>query len=118
MASDYRTPEQARTAEPKRSIFAGVKAKRTVSARALGIAAPEQQRDVRPRGLRVRLRALDPAAERSPIENAVERYARAQREVDAMHSKRSEEHTSELQSLMRISYAVFCLNKKKQPNNQ
>src|SRR3546814_2920213 len=28
-------------------------------------------------------------------------------------SNRSEEHTSELQSLMRISYAVFCLNKKK-----
>src|SRR3546814_5591104 len=27
-------------------------------------------------------------------------------------SKRSEEHTSELQSLMRISYAVFCLKKK------
>src|SRR3546814_7004099 len=32
----------------------------------------------------------------------------------ASQSKRSEEHTSELQSLMRISYAVFCLNKKKQ----
>src|SRR3546814_8721156 len=30
---------------------------------------------------------------------------------------RSEEHTSELQSLMRISYAVFCLKKKKHPNN-
>src|SRR3546814_9500258 len=30
---------------------------------------------------------------------------------------RSEEHTSELQSLMRISYAVFCLKKKKQMNN-
>src|SRR3546814_1609828 len=29
---------------------------------------------------------------------------------------RSEEHTSELQSLMRISYAVFCLNKKKYSN--
>src|SRR3546814_7988288 len=29
---------------------------------------------------------------------------------------RSEEHTSELQSLMRISYAVFCLKKKKKPN--
>src|SRR3546814_6472232 len=28
---------------------------------------------------------------------------------------RSEEHTSELQSLMRISYAVFCLKKKKSP---
>src|SRR3546814_4174764 len=31
---------------------------------------------------------------------------------------RSEEHTSELQSLMRISYAVFCLKKKKKNNNQ
>src|SRR3546814_4325735 len=30
---------------------------------------------------------------------------------------RSEEHTSELQSLMRISYAVFCLKKKKQKKN-
>src|SRR3546814_5326548 len=30
---------------------------------------------------------------------------------------RSEEHTSELQSLMRISYAVFCLKKKKKTNN-
>src|SRR3546814_7553705 len=30
---------------------------------------------------------------------------------------RSEEHTSALQSLMRISYAVFCLQKKKRPNN-
>src|SRR3546814_9379549 len=29
------------------------------------------------------------------------------------HARRSEEHTSELQSLMRISYAVFCLKKKK-----
>src|SRR3546814_1763446 len=32
-------------------------------------------------------------------------------------SKRSEEHTSELQSLMRISYAVFCLKKKKTNQN-
>src|SRR3546814_5724544 len=31
-------------------------------------------------------------------------------------SMRSEEHTSELQSLMRISYAVFCLKKKKKIN--
>src|SRR3546814_4423514 len=30
---------------------------------------------------------------------------------------RSEEHTSELQSLMRISYAVFCLKKKKKDKN-
>src|SRR3546814_3189143 len=31
---------------------------------------------------------------------------------------RSEEHTSELQSLMRISYAVFCLKKKKQHTSE
>src|SRR3546814_8727446 len=38
------------------------------------------------------------------------RAGRRRRERDA----RSEEHTSELQSLMRISYAVFCLKKKNQ----
>src|SRR3546814_4116010 len=32
------------------------------------------------------------------------------------HEERSEEHTSELQSLMRISYAVFCLTKKNTKN--
>src|SRR3546814_9707313 len=32
--------------------------------------------------------------------------------------RRSEEHTSELQSLMRISYAVFCLKKKTKTNNK
>src|SRR3546814_7039598 len=32
--------------------------------------------------------------------------------------RRSEEHTSELQSLMRISYAVFCLKKKKQQHSK
>src|SRR3546814_1940655 len=34
-------------------------------------------------------------------------------ELRRRRSQRSEEHTSELQSLMRISYAVFCLKKKK-----
>src|SRR3546814_18377673 len=34
----------------------------------------------------------------------------------AIRAGRSEEHTSELQSLMRISYAVFCLKKKKTHN--
>src|SRR3546814_5529144 len=33
-------------------------------------------------------------------------------------ANRSEEHTSELQSLMRISYAVFCLQKKKNNNTK
>src|SRR3546814_3282527 len=34
--------------------------------------------------------------------------------IGELAPRRSEEHTSELQSLMRISYAVFCLKKKKQ----
>src|SRR3546814_2183598 len=47
----------------------------------------------------------------SPLRNR-----RSQRRLPtqvAPASSRSEEHTSELQSLMRISYAVFCLKKKK-----
>src|SRR3546814_5840352 len=43
--------------------------------------------------------------------HAVEFLEQVIRELDV--SLRSEEHTSELQSLMRISYAVFCLKKKK-----
>src|SRR3546814_9050262 len=39
-----------------------------------------------------------------------------ERGADAVDVVRSEEHTSELQSLMRISYAVFCLTKKQQPH--
>src|SRR3546814_3732189 len=41
----------------------------------------------------------------------IEQLARVPVELDI--ASRSEEHTSELQSLMRISYAVFCLKKKK-----
>src|SRR3546814_4666410 len=38
--------------------------------------------------------------------------------ISAAGARRSEEHTSELQSLMRISYAVFCLKKKKQKHKK
>src|SRR3546814_3513927 len=38
--------------------------------------------------------------------------APAHADIDMPLARRSEEHTSELQSLMRISYAVFCLKKK------
>src|SRR3546814_4970539 len=38
--------------------------------------------------------------------------------IDVPGVYRSEEHTSELQSLMRISYAVFCLKKKKQTKTE
>src|SRR3546814_6493141 len=43
---------------------------------------------------------------------------RARRFFRRSWPRRSEEHTSELQSLMRISYAVFCLKKKKQQKNK
>src|SRR3546814_1369507 len=39
-------------------------------------------------------------------------------EPASLNALRSEEHTSELQSLMRISYAVFCLKKKNQATQQ
>src|SRR3546814_2877123 len=48
---------------------------------------------------------------RSDIEQA--RMRRNWTVLDGQLAARSEEHTSELQSLMRISYAVFCLKKKK-----
>src|SRR3546814_4966407 len=54
------------------------------------------------------------------IERVVQRLERVRRQGCAalrrdgeVNRLRSEEHTSELQSLMRISYAVFCLKKKK-----
>src|SRR3546814_6531756 len=44
--------------------------------------------------------------------------SRLRRKVARAGVDRSEEHTSELQSLMRISYAVFCLKKKKTNKNK
>src|SRR3546814_19575974 len=39
-------------------------------------------------------------------------------DLSSANDERSEEHTSELQSLMRISYAVFCLKKKQYSNRK
>src|SRR3546814_18401632 len=50
---------------------------------------------------------LEPYGDKSVID------ALAKAKVEALAMERSEEHTSELQSLMRISYAVFCLKKTK-----
>src|SRR3546814_3633204 len=66
--------------------------------------------------LAVAIGSTSPAvAQSSNIEG---RVGRLEKEMKAVQRKvfpggRSEEHTSELQSLMRISYAVFCLKKKK-----
>src|SRR3546814_4759846 len=55
---------------------------------------------------------------RGPVARDLRRIdAAVDRPVDPPLAPRSEEHTSELQSLMRISYAVFCLKKTKTINN-
>src|SRR3546814_3504710 len=85
-------------------------------AHAVGVRALVQQREVsalqRHDRLRCRLRDTDLGDElRRAIAIAPRRLHR-QSERAARRAVRSEEHTSELQSLMRISYAVFCLKKQ------
>src|SRR3546814_7885720 len=94
------------------SDLAGVRAavRRRVRARQMGIARDGTaqprvaRRRVRPRAWRG-LRRGEGAADRDDRLH--------DRDFALRHRLRSEEHTSELQSLMRISYAVFCLKTKK-----
>src|SRR3546814_7360405 len=51
-----------------------------------------------------------------PVDQIDDRPADAADRGQAQFHRRSEEHTSELQSLMRTTYAVFCLKKKKSSN--
>src|SRR3546814_3090669 len=64
-------------------------------------------------------RALQPieagVGQARPMIEAYQAYRQIEAVLQEAQARlRSEEHTSELQSLMRISYAVFCLKKKKQ----
>src|SRR3546814_4171271 len=66
---------------------------------------------------RTAARRVPPAAVRTRLDMTTGRspgyrHPTLSTEEDRMSAERSEEHTSELQSLMRISYAVFCLKKK------
>src|SRR3546814_4200710 len=66
-----------------------------------------------------RLRAVAELSELRSQEVQLEQaIAVVRRALGDALTARSEEHTSELQSLMRISYAVFCLKKKTHPQNQ
>src|SRR3546814_5204370 len=62
--------------------------------------------------LAMRSGAVDAAFQASAVESANPSITRTDPAMQASPAPRSEEHTSELQSLMRISYAVFCLQKK------
>src|SRR3546814_1635689 len=63
-------------------------------------------------------RSSDLANERGPgVPSLARRRHLVQQRLEHVVGTRSEEHTSELQSLMRISYAVFCLKKKKSQNH-
>src|SRR3546814_6379402 len=82
-------------------------ARRPVEARAVRVAREHHRLEVAAEQQRVHQqredRRADPGDEQQDIDGQREEIA----------ADRSEEHTSELQSLMRISYAVFCLKKKK-----
>src|SRR3546814_9757418 len=81
-----------------------------------GSAVKQHHRQTRRKQLRLFLAAIVVGNE---VDGAfvqfVEQHAREWRQarLGITHRGRSEEHTSELQSLMRISYAVFCLKKKR-----
>src|SRR3546814_9844153 len=85
--------------------------KKPCCARTLPWPAQVWQRLVRVPGL-----APDPSqvSQRAATSTSI---SRVQPEKASSSLNRSEEHTSELQSLMRISYAVFCLKKKNQNSN-
>src|SRR3546814_3628450 len=78
-----------------------------------GCCALPTQRERRRRRLRVKLGAPPLlAASMADHPRIAFLASRAEPAQQALAALRSEEHTSELQSLMRISYAVFCLKKK------
>src|SRR3546814_8225786 len=79
MASDYRVHEP-KAAQPKRGMFDGLKL--TVSSdKVLANDAPVRPRQVKLAEVRVSARSLDHAAARSPLETAVERFARVTKEI-------------------------------------
>src|SRR3546814_9960015 len=93
------------------SIGTGGADRRALEARFLQGVREDERRvdfpaaDGLPVRLRIACRGGEAAALRRVVREPQLRFGQAQR-------LRSEEHTSELQSLMRISYAVFCLKKK------
>src|SRR3546814_2686797 len=75
---------------------------------------PDAPADAAHYGVERRVRGVDALVSRGRADRRSDRRSgRLDRRADRSMDGRSEEHTSELQSLMRISYAVFCWIKKK-----
>src|SRR3546814_3712207 len=93
----------------------------TIDRADIGIGAHRSNRDLLAGGLRrQRVERLHLGAAIDAVRTKPHRDAARDR-VDGIGLEgrdRSEEHTSELQSLMRISYAVFCLKKKKKTSHK
>src|SRR3546814_3102170 len=88
--------------------------------RIAGRAGVEDRRHARPQASHAEDEQVDRVGDERQPDNDLE-GPRPQQQPHArsgQHADRSEEHTSELQSLMRISYAVFCLKKKKKPTKK
>src|SRR3546814_9550371 len=83
---------------------------REVACRVAMALAPLGLKEQRPPAAEAPERIVCPRAGRDQLSLGRGLEVRPAKRQDAL---RSEEHTSELQSLMRISYAVFCLKKKK-----
>src|SRR3546814_3902737 len=96
------------TVPPLRHLAAGLVAQ---EAHDLGYLVARLQRDVA--AVRDVLAATTSQLGNGLLKGARRSLQRQRIALAAVAHQRSEEHTSELQSLMRISYAVFCLKKKK-----
>src|SRR3546814_3316001 len=123
-----RTAQQGRLGQRamQRDLEAGREARRSFVGGAHTTAPPENEKNDRknedaanamdrPKTIWISLRKpplVSPKASARPVEMMM-MTATMRATGPWMDSRRSDEHTSELQSLMRISYAVFCLKKKK-----
>src|SRR3546814_6866416 len=97
-------------------VFAATVAEGSFSAagRCLGLTPSAVSRTIDRIEARLGVRLLLRSTRALALTAEGEAYLRSAKRILADLDDRSEEHTSELQSLMRISYAVFCLKKKKQ----
>src|SRR3546814_2942508 len=102
-SSDLVASSASTSPKPKKEVAPSAATKAVAVASKPVQAAPIPRKDVAPRIMHEVVPDMF-----QPGKRPAARYA----ETQPPQGRRSEEHTSELQSLMRISYAVFCLKKK------